>query len=324
MESNSWNRFDENTQVYYFSKENLSFKNIKNLIYSTEFDSAYVNGIYSPYFSIMPVYLLKKLNKPTVVAARGMLNSQAFSVKPLKKKIFIEAAKVIRLHTETFFHATNEEEKEYIKRILPHSKGIVVAPNLPRKAQKGAIPVREKETFTKFVSAARVAREKGTLTALKALSKSKLSGKIVYDIYGPVYDKHYWEECRELIHEMPENIQVNYKGSIESNKVPGILKDYHFFLMPSVGENFGHGILEAFTAGCPVIISNNTPWTELKKKKIGWNCALDSGDLVSAIERAATMGQKEYKEWSQASFEFATAYCNNSEALEASRRLFKI
>ena len=67
---------------------------------------------------------------------------------------------------------------------------------------------------------------------------------------------------------MPENIQVSYKGSVESDKVPGILKDYHFFLMPSEGENFGHGILEALTAACPVIISDKTPWTDLRKKRL--------------------------------------------------------
>ena len=112
----------DDIQVYYFSQKNLSFGNIKKLINSTEFDSAYVNGIYSPYFSIMPVYILKKLNKPVVVAARGMLNAQAFSVKPLKKKIFIEAAKVAGLHSTTIFHATNEEEKEFHTKDLSSFK----------------------------------------------------------------------------------------------------------------------------------------------------------------------------------------------------------
>ena len=138
---------------------------------------AYVNGIYSPLFFNCPLRILKKLKKPVIVAARGMLNPQAFSVKPLKKKIFIEAAKVLKLHSKTVFHGTNEEEKEYIRRIFPSAKEIVVAPNLPRKAEEVSIPFRKKENITKFISVARVAREKGTLTALKALSKSQVFRK---------------------------------------------------------------------------------------------------------------------------------------------------
>ena len=322
IKSDSWNRLYDDTQVYYFSQKNLSFGNIKKLINSTEFDSAYVNGIYSPYFSIMPVYILRKLNKPIVVAARGMLNPQAFSVKPLKKKIFIKAAKVVGLHKQTVFHATNEEEKSFIQNMFSNSKGKIVAPNLPRKVEERAIPFREKQNNTRFVSVARVAREKGTLTALIALSKLNSSENITYDIYGPVYDKEYWQECQQLIRVMPENIQVNYKGVVESEKVPGILKDYHFFLMPSEGENFGHAILEAFSAGCPVIISDNTPWKNLKKKQIGWDVALDPGEITAALKEAIAMDEEIYNQWSENSWNFARKVINDPEVLEANHRLF--
>ncbi|MFV9484002.1 glycosyltransferase family 4 protein [Christiangramia sp. ASW11-125] len=324
IEANKWTTLGENCKVFYLSENNINVKYLKQLISNTEFKLAYVNGIYSRFFSIVPVRILKSLNKPVVVAARGMLNPQAFSVKPLKKKIFIEAAKLAGLHSKTIFHATNEEEKECIHKIFPYSKGILVAPNLPRKTEEGAIPIREKTSTTKLISVARVAKEKGTLTALKALFKSHSSENIIYDIYGPIYDQKYWQECKELIRRLPDNIQVNYKGSIESEEVPGIMKDYHFFLMPSEGENFGHGILEALTAACPVIISDKTPWTKLRKQKIGWDCSLDSGDLVPAIEKAVSMDQKEYDKWSKASFEFAKEYCNDPKAIEASRRLFEL
>ena len=61
-----------------------------------------------------------------------------------------------------------------------------------------------------------------------------------------------------------KNITINYKGYIDSEKIPNILKKYDFFVLLSEGENFGHAILEAMSAGLPVIISNFTPWKKLK------------------------------------------------------------
>jgi glycosyltransferase involved in cell wall biosynthesis len=260
-----------------------------------------------------------------VVAARGMLNPQAFSIKPFKKKVFTGTARLLGLYKKVVFHATNDQEKEFIKIFFSNSKDILVAPNLPRKQSEEVLSSREKKKITRFVSVARVAREKGTLTALKALSEIRSSAQVVYDIYGPVYDKNYWNDCNEVIKKLPSNIVVNYKGSVESDKVPEILKEYHFFLMPSEGENFGHGILEAFTSGCPVIISDNTPWRGLEEKKIGWDVSLSNPvELKGAVNMAIEMKQDDYNFWSQNAWEFSREVINDPKVLEANKRLFKI
>ena len=54
------------------------------------------------------------------------------------------------------------------------------------------------------------------------------------------------------------------------------LFEYHFFILPTLGENFGHVFIEALAAGCPLIISNRTPWLELEKKGIGWDIPLEN------------------------------------------------
>ena len=93
--------------------------------------------------------------------------------------------------------------------------------------------------------------------------------------------------------------------------------------MPSEGENFGHAILEALSAGCPVIISDMTPWKSLESKKIGWDLSLDNPEnFVDAIETAAAMNQETYGEWSNNAISFANNFCNNPTILEANRKLF--
>ena len=57
---------------------------------------------------------------------------------------------------------------------------------------------------------------------------------------------------------------------------------------------------------------------------MGWDIPLsDEEAFVSAIEQAAAMGQEEYALWSKSAFEYAKAFCENPELLEANRRLFE-
>ena len=122
---------------------------------------------------------------------------------------------------------------------------------------------------------------------------------------------------------IPKWIVINYKGSIEGSKVPAMLQNYHIFIMPSEGENFGHAILEALSCGCPVIISDQTPWKGLETKTIGWDLPIRQADrFISAIESAARMDQETYNEWSEAAYRYARNLCNNPGLLEASRKLF--
>ena len=322
--SDSWNTLNANTQVYYISKEKLDKRNLKNIIAEIDFDIAYINGIYSWFFSILPLILLKKYNNRKIVAARGMLNPQAFSVKKYKKLAFLVFAKIFKLYKSVEFHATNEVEAEYIRKRISIKNKVLVAPNLPRKLKPNYFIKRDKkQNELKLITTARISKEKGTLKTIRALSDI-FNYDIVLDLYGTIYDKPYWEICKESILKLPPNIKVNYKGSIEGDAVIDTLSNYHFFIMPSEGENFGHSILEALLSGCPVLISDMTPWRSLEAKKIGWDISLSQPEkFTAAIEAAAQMDQETYTEWSQAAHNFAKEFCNNEAVLKANKELFK-
>ena len=50
----------------------------------------------------------------------------------------------------------------------------------------------------------------------------------------------------------------------------------HCLLHPSKFESYGHVILESFSNGLPVLISNETPWFNLKKRRLGANINLSN------------------------------------------------
>ena len=65
------------------------------------------------------------------------------------------------------------------------------------------------------------------------------------------------------------NIRVEFKGPIPYTQVFGTLQQYHLFVLPTLGENYGHVIYEALSAGEPVPISDQTPWRKSGKRKSG-------------------------------------------------------
>ncbi|MBA3704389.1 MAG: glycosyltransferase family 4 protein [Bacteroidetes bacterium] len=323
IKSNEWNILHDGTRVYYFSADQLNRTGIRNIIRKENFDCVYLNGIYSVYFTLYPLFFLrKKRNKRIVIATRGMLSKGSLSVKSNKKSFFLRAAKVLRLFDKVLFHATTKPEKEDIYQIFGKEIQIKIAANLPQNTRNFIWKEKKKQPETlNLVNIARISPEKNLLFALKILQKIK--AVVTFDIYGPIYHSAYWGQCQALIKQMPPHIKVNYKDSLEPQKVLSELENYHIMFMPSTGENFGHVILQSLSVGCPVIISDQTPWKHLKEKNIGWDISLHHPEnFVKAIEQYSKMDQAEYNALSKSAFDFALNYSSNPEIIEHNKQLF--
>lgn len=291
--SNAWNTLMPNVQVYYFSKDRLTKKNLKRVMQEVEASSIYINGIYSKFFSFYPVKIAEKLGLKTVVAARGMLSPHAVAVKPIKKKAFLKLANAKKHYKNVYFHATQEEEKHHIQSCIKHFKSIEVIPNFPRKVNPSEIkPILKKKGEVRFITLGRISEEKGTLLSIQALQH--IEGKVNLDLYGTIYDRTYWEKCQQLIQTLPKRVEVNYKGNLSTDKVMTTIGDYHFLLLPSKGENFGHSIIETFLASRPVIISKHTPWKELQAKNIGFD--VEEEKLAETIQLTTELSNENYQE----------------------------
>ena len=172
-----------------------------------------------------------------------------------------------------------------------------------------------------MVNVARIAPEKNLLYALQVLKQVK--EEVEFDFYGPVYDQEYWAECKLVLDELPQNVKANYKGSIDSKKVPELLQQYHVMFMPTTGENFGHIILQSLAASCPVIISDQTPWKRLQDKNTGWDLPLgDMSAFAEAIDTCAGLWQPDYERMARNAFQLAREYMNDPGLIEQNRRLF--
>lgn len=132
------------------------------------------------------------------------------------------------------------------------------------------------------------------------LGKLKNKFQITLTICGNIEDENYKKQCEVLIE---DNMVVHWEGGIAHEEIVNILQENHFLILPTFGENFGHAIFESFAAGRPVIISDQTPWQNLEKQRIGWDIALDNQQKwIAAIEDAINMEQQEFDIWCQSSW----------------------
>jgi glycosyltransferase involved in cell wall biosynthesis len=334
IQSDSWNHINPNENIYYISSKKLSIRTIRSIIKSIPFDTIYINGIYSFYFSILPLLLTTKKNK-IIVNPHGMLSEHSFTVKSTKKSLFIWLSKKLKIYKNTLFHVADNNEKEEVSKRI-ETTNIVVTGHLPKKTVANFTKRIKNKNELNLISITRISPEKNILFALEILNQC-YNTNIEFNIYGAIYNENYWLECKKIIDHMPINIKVHYHGSIASNEIENVLKNSHFLFLPSKGENFGHAILEAFMEGCPVIISNQTPWKNLQtlpsnvhnnaisnQFSVGWDLPLDRPDLfIAAIKYCAAMDQNEYDKMSKKAYVYANQIINNDNILSANKALFK-
>jgi glycosyltransferase involved in cell wall biosynthesis len=273
-----WNNV-RGAKVFYLSKKNIRISKIRELILQTKPASIYTNS----YFATPTIYAVKlrklKLipNINIIVAPCGELSDGALQLKPGKKKLFIGFSKLSRLYRNVIWKASNDLEKAEIERVKGGSGKIFIAPDLPPKTifddYKQEIKPRKEKGEARLIFLSRFMRKKNFKWLLEFIAGIK--GNLVIDIYGPLEDAGYWEECQKIIKTLPPNIKVEARGPIPYEKALATLFNYHFFILPTLGENFGHVFLEALAAGCPLIISDRTPWLDLEKDNIGWALPLE-------------------------------------------------
>ncbi len=325
IQPDTWITTQKGTEVFYCTRSFLKKINIEKLLLEEKPDIIYLNSMFSIYFTLLPLLAIRKHKIPArvVVAPRGMLSKGALALKPLKKKVFLMMSKIMRLFGNVTFHASTLIEVEEIKSVFGKNVRVQHAINLTPDIPVVKVPRNKEPQQLKLVYVGRISEVKNLLQCLKVLKKTSADNHIQFDIYGPHDDEQYFELCKKEIQSLPGNIKAELKGPFDNAGITVLLKNYHFLFLLSMNENYGHAIVEGFTAGCPVIIGNRTPWKNLEAKKCGWDIPLDQEEkIIKVLNTAAAMNQQTYDEWSGAASDFAVAIHDNKKTIEDHHRLF--
>jgi glycosyltransferase involved in cell wall biosynthesis len=298
-ETDSWCNYNANTKVWYAGRNDRS-KNLVEQVGMIKPDKLFIIGIFDWHFNLVPLFFCKGVHK--ILSARGMLHPGALSQKAVKKKTFLQLMKWFGLTKRCSFHATDTVEAGYIRNHFGAYAIIHEAGNFPRWIGPGIFMHKDSGQLH-LVSIGIVSAMKNILLVLQALEQCKSA--VQFDIYGPVKDALYWENCLQQMKLLPPNIQVFYHKEITPDKVPEKMHASHVFIMPSKSENFGHAIYEALSGGLPVITSEFTPWNGLEVENAGLNVQNDAGTLATAINFFAGMNETAFEKWRRGAVGYA-------------------
>lgn len=305
---------------YYFNKENLIAENVLALLKQIDPALIYLNSFWSFTFSINIIRLKNKklISAPILLAPRGMLSKGALSLKSFKKNIYLISAKLFGWYKCVHFHATNKQEEQDIKARFASAK-ITIASNLNSGTLLKNNSLKKAGQLDLFFLS-RISEVKNLHFALEILKDVPSDIHINYDIYGNLEDQGYWNRCIEIINQLPKNVSVTYKNELAFNEVQSIISKYHSLFLPTLNENFGHSIVESLLSGCPAIISDQTPWTDLEKHNAGYAIPLNSKErFLHTIVAMAKLNQEEFSQKSNA----ANTYISNKIEIEKSINLYK-
>jgi glycosyltransferase involved in cell wall biosynthesis len=251
-----------------------------------------------------------------------MLHPGALAQKKWKKRAYLQLFKLLEYHYKVSFHATDKEEAGFVRNFFGEVARVFVAGNFPNKLSPLPVPPKEKNSLI-LTTIALISPMKNIRLVLEALGS--VTAEVQYDIYGPVKDEEYWEACRKKIKLLPSNIKVTYKNALEPANIIGALQESHVFILPSKSENFGHAIVEALSAGRPVITSHFTPWKNLKEQLAGINVSIEGTEELShAINFFAAMDQGEMEEWGRGATQYSQKSIDVKKIKEDYGKMFSI
>lgn len=322
-----WNK-QSNVKIYYNDTNSITIFSLFAFFKKNHFSLYYFNSFFSFKYSILPIIVLKIFfsKQKILLAPRGEFSSEALNIKRFKKRLFILFSKLFRLHTNIIWQASSEYEKKDIAKVfVSHHSRIKVSPDLSSIHEPNTLlnygPKINEDCLVKIIFLSRITKMKNLEFLISVLSK--LSENIIFDIYGPIDDKLYWEKCKSLMNSsFKSNIKYSYKGVVHPGEVINIFGQYDLFVLPTKGENFGHVILESLSAGTPVLLSDKTQWSSIPTEGLTCNSISSEEKWVLEIEKYINFTSDEKKKIRFKAKNLASKLICNSDLLNQQRKLF--
>lgn len=287
-----WNPVGK-ANVLYLSEAEYKTKKFYTIMELYPVKMIYLTGVFSYRLNHAAIKASKKLHAPIVIATRGEILKNILAIKKYKKVPYLWLMKKCGEFRNIYFQITSDEEHEQLVKYLDIPENhIIMLPNIHGNSFHCS-NLQKVQGAAKILFISRIHPKKNLIDAVKAAVK--VEGKLEFDIYGPIEDEIYWEECQKVIKTAPDNVRIHYCGALNMEEAKESYYRYHAFLFPTLSENYGHVIVEAMIDRCPIIISKGTtPWDDINGKG-GFVIDLHDIDaLKNAIEKVILMDFSKY------------------------------
>lgn len=313
-------------RVFYIPKRRVTFRRLAEVVRRLRPSVVYLNSFLDPTFT-QHILWLRRLGaldvERVIVAPRGELSVGALGIKRWKKRPYLWFVRHVGLTRGAVWHVTAAPDRAELQDsgLVGAGDEVCVARNLspasPQFARADGGRDARSGAVLRICFLSRIARNKNLDFALRVLAR--ITRPVVFTIYGPREDRGYWRECEDLIAALPQNVVVHYAGVVEPDDVVGALCGHDLFFLPTRGENYGHVIREALSAGLVALISDKTPWRDLESARVGWTVPLDAPErFAELIDAAAGWTSAEWSSRRSACSRYIETASNDEVAVRAS------
>ena len=275
--------------VYYAPRFTVAV--LERCIRESQADVVWLNSFFSR--ASLRLLLLRRAGRPippVLLAPRGEFSPAALALKAARKRTAVRGLLELGCLHGIHWIASSAFEADQIRQTVGASAITIVPESVHTAAPPEAWPVKQRGRL-RAVCASRISPMKNQHFLLEVLQHCQ--APVDLDLIGPLDDETYWTECRRLIARLPPHVTVTHRGEVAHAELMTRLSSYDLVVLPSRGENFGHAVVEAWSAGCPVLVSDRTPWRALAADGVGWDVPLDRARWVAALERSAAMTDAE-------------------------------
>jgi glycosyltransferase involved in cell wall biosynthesis len=260
-------------------------------------DIVHLHGIWSA--SSLYGHLAGWRGKRTVVSPHGMLDPWIVARRPVVKGIHAALFEHPLLR-RSFVHALNEAERAATLRFEPSiGDRIFVLPNgVPDLPQVSA----RQRSGALFLSRLHAKKQVVELIQHWQRNDSFNGEKLTVAGWGdPVYE----QAVREVIGRSPN---IAFAGSLYGSEKASAFVDAKFFILPSLSEGLPMAVLEALSAGCVPIITDQCNLPELFDAGVAIRMATDFSDFPAVMQACLAMTQGAHREMSHRARDFASRY----------------
>lgn len=223
----------------------------------------YINGIFSFVFSVIPLIICFFFKKILIISPRGQIAPETLIKKKYVKLIYFYFLYFVQKYSSSkiFWLVTSLREKNFLQYFINYSKlDITIVDNLNDLNVKKIKPIKKKKNSLKLFYFSNLTKKKNILETINII-KNCGNKKIQLDIYGKIIDNIYFKKVSQEINKSPN---ITYKSYIDKNSdLEKVFLKYHLLIHNSLGENYGHILVESMAHGIPFISNDTHPWVDI-------------------------------------------------------------
>lgn len=218
-----------------------------------------------------------------VLSPRGMLSGFSFEKSNASVKAIFHRTIGRFLLKKTTLHLTAEAEREETSGIGAES---FVLPNLIQigNAKSGhRSPVTGQQSPFNLIFLSRIHPKKNLEGLFEALTKVSFDYRL--QIAGKGEEAGYAEQLAALAASKGISQKIEWLGEVYDAEKFRRYAAADLFVLPSFNENFANVVIEALSAGTPVLVSKEVGLAKyISENDLGWTCATGPVEIAAALE----------------------------------------